>query len=171
MKPGGHGVILKLARDAKIFTWLFSFRQSKGPRAADQQSDRRDRLRPLRLYGDRVLLRKSVQGFGSCPRHLKAAEGMNILKRENGKDVLTNVEYCHFQKVSIKENEKFPANTNLLFVDLQAADRAAAEHPIPSVLVNVKKIHFYNEKHELCEEEVVRLEFDHAKFSRLFPRR
>ncbi len=168
MKPGGHGVIWKLARDAKIFTWLFSLgrakalvRQINNPIAGIDYG--------LSAFTGIGCSSGKAFGFGSCPRHLKAAEGMNILKRENGKEVLTNVEYCHFQKVSIEENEKFPANTNLLFVDLQAADRAAAEHPIPGVLVNVKKIHFYNENHELCEEEVVRLESTMQNLADYFP--
>ncbi len=157
MKPGGHGVIWKLAREEKIYPWLFSLgktkalvRQINNPIAGIDYG--------LSAFVGLGCSADKAFGFSSCPRHLKAAEGMNILKREQGRDVLTNVEYCHFQKISIEEYEKFPANTNLLFVDLQAADRAAAEHPIPGVLVNVKKIHFYNEKRELCEEEVVRLE-------------
>ncbi len=157
LKPGGHGVIWKLACDAEIFSWLAAegrtkalVRQINNPIAGIDYG--------LAAFAGIGFAEGKAFGFGSCPRHLKAAEGMNILKRENGKDVLTNVEYCHFQKVAIEESEKFPANTNLLFVDLKAAEEAALQHPIPGVLVNVKKIRFFNEKQELCEEEVVRLE-------------
>ena len=157
LKPGGHGVIWKLARDGEIFSWLSAqgrtkalVRQINNPIAGIDYG--------LAAFAGIGFAEGKAFGFGSCPRHLKAAEGMNILKRENGKDVLTNVEYCHFQKVAIEESEKFPANTNLLFVDLKAAEEAVEQHPIPGVLVNVKKIRFFNENQELCEEEVVRLE-------------
>lgn len=168
MKPGGHGVIWKLARDEKIFEWLFSLQRSKALVRQINNPIAGIDYGLSAFLGIGCSLNKSF-GFGSCPRHLRAAEGMNILKRENGKEVLTNVEYCHFQKVSIEESEKFPANTNLLFVDLKAADKAASLHPIPGVLVNVKKIRFYNEKNELCEEEVARLESTMQNLADYFP--
>jgi len=59
---------------------------------------------------------------------------MNIPEKRKWQRGADKCRVLSFFKSSIEENEKFPANTNLLFVDLKAADRAAAEHPIPGVL-------------------------------------
>ena len=77
-----------------------------------------------------------IFGFASCPRLLKAAEGINVLlerkKEETVELVLTNIEYCDFAKFGIqdlplKEGDpysRFTSNTNILFADLKAIGQA-----------------------------------------------
>ncbi len=155
MKPGGHGAIWKLALDLGVFDWLSSLgrkkalvRQINNPAAAFD-------------YGLLAFLgigwkQDKIFGFASCPRLLRAAEGVNVLI-ENEKDgkqsiVLTNIEYCDFAKFGIedlplKEGEpysRFSSNTNLLFVDLSAIQKAVLKNPFPGLLLNLKKGSFLN---------------------------
>ena len=88
-----------------------------------------------------------VFGFASCPRLLQAAEGVNVVvEKKNGEVALTNIEYCDFQKYGIedrplKEGEpysRFSSNTNILFADITAIERAVEVCPFPGLLVNLK---------------------------------
>jgi UTP---glucose-1-phosphate uridylyltransferase len=169
MKPGGHGAIWKLALDCGIFDWFSSLgrkkaliRQINNPAAAFD-------------YGLLAFLgigwkQNKIFGFASCPRLLRAAEGVNVLieKEKEGKRsiVLTNIEYCDFAKfgiedLALKEGEpysRFSSNTNLLFVDLLAIRDAVEKSPFPGLLLNLKKGFFLNSQGEKQEAILGRLE-------------
>ena len=79
---------------------------------------------------------------------MKSAEGTNVLIEEKKGDAyeytLTNIEYCDFQKYGIADEpsigevsfSKYPSNTNLLFIDIEAIEEALLDTPIPGMLVN-----------------------------------
>ncbi|MBI5272392.1 MAG: UTP--glucose-1-phosphate uridylyltransferase [Chlamydiia bacterium] len=146
LKPGGHGALWKLARDEGVFKWFESLgktkalvRQINNPIAAIDHG-----LISFTGFG---VGKQMWLGFASCPRLLQSAEGVNVVvERKNGDMVLTNIEYCDFAKYGIedaplKENEpysRFSSNTNILFVDLKAIERAVHLCPFPGLLVNLK---------------------------------
>ncbi len=164
LKPGGHGVIWKLARDSQTFSWLFAekrkkalVRQINNPIAGTDYG-----LLAFTGYGcheDRVF------GFASCPRKAGAAEGVNVLEERNqdGKPefILTNVEYCdlpHIRQIEKQQkNVRFSSNTNILFIDLNEVNHAIETSPFPGILINPKRV-IYKRGREWIEEEVVRLE-------------
>ena len=143
LKPGGHGVIWKLAKDSGTLDWLQkqnrSFclvRQINNPIAGLDHG-----LLSLAGYG---ASRKKAFGFASCPRQKNMSEGMNILrevKKECGIECsISNLEYTEFAKrrVSITDHGAFPANTNILYANLSAIDEAVDRLAIPGLLVNMK---------------------------------
>ena len=82
-------------------------------------------------------------GFASCPRVVGAAEGMNVLmeRRTQGPEGqwehtynVTNVEYTEFEKMGIcdvpnapgSQYSRFPANTNVLYVNMKVGGAATA---------------------------------------------
>lgn len=162
MKPGGHGAIWKMAYDQKIFAWLESLGRKKAlVRQINNPVAGLD-------YGLLAFIgigwkRQCKFGFASCPRLLKAAEGVNVLierKHENRNSlVLSNIEYCDFEKFGIedmplKEGEpysRFSSNTNILFVDLPSIQTAVEQCPFPGLLLNLKKGSFVNA--EGCKED------------------
>ncbi len=165
LKPGGHGAIWKLARDEGIFDWLEKkgktkclIRQINNPLAG---------LDSGLLAFSGIGCKKGMHfGFASAPRLLKAAEGVNVLVEKGSKIVLTNIEYCDFDKFGIrdaplKEGEpysRFSSNTNILFADLKALSKAVCECPFPGLLVNLKKGSYTCVSGEKKEEEMARLE-------------
>lgn len=169
LRPGGHGVIWKLARDAGCFDWLkdrgvdkLLVRQINNPVAAEDYG--------LLAFCGMGLDRNMSLGFCSCPRVVGSAEGTNVLVEEIKADgfeyTLTNIEYCDFSKYGILDEprqegaiySKYPSNTNILFVDVPAALEAITDRPIPGMLVNLKKIAFQDETGALREEPLARLE-------------
>lgn len=169
LRPGGHGVIWKLARDKGCFKWLKAqgvkkalVRQINNPIASEDYG--------LYAFSGIGLKQDKTIGFCSCPRLVKSAEGMNVLVEEKKGDAfeytLTNIEYCDFQKYGIADEavkeessfSKYPSNTNLLFIDLAAIEEALEETPIPGMLVNLKKISYKDEQGTLREEPLARLE-------------
>ena len=92
MKPGGHGVIWKLARDQGIFRWLSDLgkkkvivRQINNPIAGIDYG--------LLAFSGVGCQRDKAFGFASCLRQVKAAEGVNVfIERREGRsdDVLFN---------------------------------------------------------------------------------
>lgn len=169
LKPGGHGVIWKLAREEGVFEWLFSLgrkktlvRQINNPIANTDHG--------LFAFTGIGCAQDKAFGFASCPRQVRAAEGINILveKEEEGQFAytLTNIEYCDFKRLGIADQPAkpgssyslFPSNTNILFADLSAILSAVEKCPIPGILVNLKKLTYRNESGEKREEEIARLE-------------
>jgi hypothetical protein len=169
LKPGGHGVIWKLALEEHIFKWFDSYhrnkmlvRQVNNPVAGVDQG-----LIALTGIGCKE---KKAFGFASCLRRVKTSEGMNLLKEtltpEGIKVVLSNVEYCDFEKhgiqdVSISEEEPysiFPSNTNILFAELSSIARAVKELPYPGMLMNFKEMKYYKSKEGEVVAPVARLE-------------
>ncbi len=169
MKPGGHGVIWKVAKDEGIFDWFESLgkkkvlvRQINNPIAGVDYGI-------LAFCGAGIEKDKSF-GFASCPRQVKSAEGVNILVERKFSDhttyCLTNIEYCDFQKFGIEDvpvapnsiYSQFPSNTNILFADIAALKEAVKKCPIPGMLVNLKKTAFTDELGNHLEQEIARLE-------------
>ncbi len=165
LKPGGHGVIWRLARDEGIIDWFFSkgrkkalVRQINNPVANTDYG--------LLAFTGIGCAQDKIFGFASCPRQVKASEGINVLVEGDKEWVLTNIEYCDFKKFGIDDQperpgspySKFSSNTNILFVDLGAILEAVAKCPIPGILVNLKKLIYHTDTGEKKEEEIARLE-------------
>jgi len=169
LKPGGHGVIWRLARDEGIFDWFFAqernkvvVRQINNPVANTDYG--------ILAFTGIGCREDKIFGFASCPRQVKASEGINVVietpKEEGNEYVLTNIEYCDFKKYGIVDQpvkqgspySKFSSNTNILFADLRALLNAIAKCPIPGILVNLKKLTYRTENGQKKEEEIARLE-------------
>lgn len=165
LKPGGHGAIWKLARDMKVFDWLRSMgckkalvRQINNPIAGIDYG--------LLAFVGIGYKRNLSFGFASCNRLIKAAEGMVVLKEKEGRVVLTNVEYCEFAKYGIEDaplrpNEpysRFSSNTNILFIDLDAVEKAVETHPFPGLLLNLKPACVTDDEGRKREIQLARLE-------------
>lgn len=168
LKPGGHGVIWKLARDSGVLDWFKQMgrtktlvRQINNPIAGLDYA-----LLAFTGWGCR---HDMFFGFASCPRELKAAEGVNILIErkvpEGYSYALSNIEYCDFAKYGIEDvpeekegkYSKFSSNTNILFADLRAIESAVGRRPFPGILINLKNVKFFSGKKQK-EEKVARLE-------------
>jgi len=151
LKPSGHGALWKLAKDKKLFEWFFERRRKKvlirqinNPIAGVDFG-----LLAFTGYG---LSNDSDFGFASCPRQVHSAEGMNVLiqkkKKSYFESVVTNIEYCEFEKFDIQDRpmetdsqySKFSSNTNLLFVDLKAVSEKVDQNPYPGMLINFKQL-------------------------------
>lgn len=142
LKPGGHGVLWKLAIECGAFDWLEqqnrSFclvRQVNNPLAGIDNT-----LLSLAGYG---YSHKKAFGFTSCPRMKGMAEGMNVLRgiptKEGLSCSISNIEYTEFAKHPHRETDgEFFANTNILYADIQAVREAVSALPIPGLLVNLK---------------------------------
>lgn len=149
LKPGGHGVIWKLARDCGVLDKFEKegrlkaiIRQINNPIAGTDHTI-------LALLGIGCKDNKAF-GFASCDRILNSAEGVNVLiEKEKGNGYaycISNIEYTDMAVNGIEEKpigpgspfSEFPANTNTLFVDLNAVREALKINPIPGQLVNMK---------------------------------
>jgi hypothetical protein len=165
LKPGGHGAIWKMSRDMGIFAWLEKqgrkkalIRQINNPIAGLDYG--------LLAFTGIGCKKEMTFGFASCPRLLKAAEGVNVLIEREKQIVLTNIEYCDFTKFGIedrplKEGEpysRFSSNTNILFADLKAISAAVDACPFPGLLINLKKASYTTELGEKREGLMARLE-------------
>lgn len=149
VKPGGHGVVWKLAMDSGVFSSLrkqgkskLLVRQINNPVCGVDQG-------LLAFLGFGIKHDKSF-GFASCERIVNAAEGMDVCvgkkKGEGYEYSITNVEYTEFQQMGIQDVPKepgspysqFPANTNILFAKIDVLEEATRRCPIPGMLVNMK---------------------------------
>lgn len=151
MKPGGHGVIWKMAHDAGVFEWL------------DKQNITKALVRQINNpisgtdYGLLAFMgwgidHKKLFGFASCERLVNAAEGMNVLVEKYWEAAsqyeysLTNIEYTNFNQEGIPDVPRsagspfsaYPCNTNILFVDLPTINTLCLEYPLPGILINLK---------------------------------
>lgn len=170
MKPGGHGVIWKLAEDQGAFSFLkklhknhIILRQINNPIAG------LDNLL-LVLAGTGCMQNRSF-GFTSCDRLVHSSEGMNVLIHHQSKEgysyKITNIEYTDFELRGIKDVPRepkssyslYPANTNILFAKIRAIRKALPQNPFPGMLINLKEsIHKRNEAGGLEKVSVGRLE-------------
>jgi len=138
-KPGGHGVVWKLLEDENAFEWLqgrkregLIVRQINNPAAGQDYG-------LLALSGFSMKEEKSF-GFNGCPQRHNAPEGMNVIKEKSGESFLTNLEYTEFKKHAAKnlDIEKFPANTNILFVRIDVIRQTLKQLPFPGMIINLK---------------------------------
>lgn len=170
LKPGGHGVLWKLADEQGIFEWLqdlkkkkLLIRQINNPVANTNGG--------LLAFSGIGCQQQKAFGFLSCERLLNAAEGMLVLsesKDENKfKYCMSNIEYTDFNCRGVQDLPKepggfysaFPANTNILFADLASIREISQEFPLPGLLMNMKnKVPFYDENGTLSEMYGGRLE-------------
>lgn len=151
LKPGGHGVMWKLAAASGIFDWLDGcgctkavVKQINNPMAETDAG--------MLAFAGAGLLGDARFGFASCERVVNSAEGMNVvIERQKGDHVeycLTNVEYTDFAQKGIEDVpaeegspfSAFPCNTNILWADLAAIAAKAKQFPIPGMLLNMKTL-------------------------------
>eukprot|EP00798_Chlamydomonas_sp_ICE-L_P025555 gene25555-11203_t len=164
LKPGGHGAIWKLMLDEGVFDWLGDkhsrraalVRQISNPMAGSDST-----LLALAGCGD---TRGASFGFMSCDRHVGAAEGMNVLQESKRWTAegwkydygVSNIEYTEFERLGITDQAVdgcsstscFPANTNVLYVGLSAAEAvvkeavatSCSEKLMPGLIFNLKKM-------------------------------
>ncbi|KAL9332631.1 hypothetical protein ACSQ67_002241 [Phaseolus vulgaris] len=160
-KPGGHGVIWKLAHDKGIFKWFYSqgrkgatLRQVSNVVAATD-------LTLLALAGIGLRHEKKL-GFASCKRILGATEGINVLMEKKSLDGkweygVSCVEYTEFDKFGITTGPlapeslqaEFPANTNILYVDLPSAELVGSSknvNSLPGMVLNTRKPIVYTDQ-------------------------
>jgi hypothetical protein len=170
VKPSGHGVIWKLSQEKGVFKWLklknrskMITRQINNPVACIDAG-----LLSFMGVGFR---HKKVFGFASCDRFVHTSEGMDILIEEKTHAgyayKLTNIEYTEFVKKGIEDEpevefskfSKFPANTNLLFLDIEEVEKAIQINPVPGLLINMKSsVPYINSKGLLTGIKAGRLE-------------
>jgi UTP---glucose-1-phosphate uridylyltransferase len=148
-KPGGHGVLWKIAEEQGVFDWLSKkgrqqciVRQINNPLAGTDCS-------LLSLIGIGCSQHKAM-GFVSCERLLNSAEGTNVVietQIEGGFEYrLTNIEYTDFSHKGVGEVPSkpkspfsiYPTNTNILFVHIPSIQEALKACPIPGQLINMK---------------------------------
>jgi len=149
LKPGGHGVIWKLAQDAGLFQWLAErnrkkalLRQINNPVAGTDSG--------VLAFSGIGCEKGKAFGFSSCHRQLNTSQGMVVLiKKESNEGYeysTSNIEYTDFSKRGLEDApetpgstySKFPANTNILFVDLKCIAETISHCPVPGMLVNFK---------------------------------
>lgn len=148
-KPGGHGSLWKLLDNLSGFSWLRRFRRRYGlVRQINNPICGLDNTL-LALIGMGAH-KKKLFGFTCCKRLVNASEGMDVLiekKTTHGYSyTITNIEYTDFEKQGIADvpehpespYSRFPTNTNILFVDLQAIQKALKRNPFPGLLINLK---------------------------------
>ncbi len=163
MKPGGHGVIWKVAAQEGVFEWLEQLgrkkaliRQINNPIAGIDYG--------IYAFCGVGFAEDKIFGFASCPRQVGSAEGVNVLveKREGDQSCfcLTSIEYCDFSKFSIEDvpvapgslYAQFPSNTNILFADIAAVKKSVERCPIPNMLVNLKHVSYLDKQGRTQEE-------------------
>ncbi|GAB4827621.1 UTP--glucose-1-phosphate uridylyltransferase 3, chloroplastic [Ancistrocladus abbreviatus] len=153
-KPGGHGVIWKLARDKGIFQWFYNHRRKGATVRQVSNVVAATDLTLLALAGIGLHRGKKL-GFASCQRNSRATEGINVLIEKNEIDGrwaygLSCIEYTEFDKYGIADSPsstnslqaEFPANTNILYVDLQSVEEVASSNDrtsLPGMVLNIKK--------------------------------
>lgn len=149
MKPSGHGVIWKLALEKGVLDWFKSqgkekllSRQINNPIAGVDYG--------LLGFTGVGFSKNYLFGFYSCDRKVGASEGMNVLSEkhlENGYEYkITNIEYTELLKKGIEDCSsdehskfsKYPANTNILFVDIKGIEALIKKNPIPGKMINMK---------------------------------
>ena len=149
LKPGGHGVLWKLAQESGALKFLSAagrfkvlVRQINNPIAGIDYG--------LLAFTGIGCHEDKIFGFASCERLLKMPEGMNVLierQGESGYDyTLTNVEYTDFAHKGLQDAPEepggaysmYPSNTNILFADLKAIQKAVEINPFPGMLINMK---------------------------------
>ncbi|KMS99348.1 hypothetical protein BVRB_2g045760 [Beta vulgaris subsp. vulgaris] len=166
-KPGGHGVIWKLAYDKGVFQWFHDHGRTGATVRQVSNVVAATDLTLLALAGVGLHHGKKL-GFASCQRIPGATEGINVLvekKEVGGKWAygFSCIEYTEFEKFGIPGSSssksllsEFPANTNILYVDLHSVEQVGSrsdESSLPGLVLNIKKqieyIDHYGVKHSV----------------------
>ncbi|KAL5732899.1 hypothetical protein ACOSQ2_032591 [Xanthoceras sorbifolium] len=164
-KPGGHGVIWKLAYDKGVFKWFHDHgRKGATVRQVSNVVAATD-LTLLALAGIGLHHGKKL-GFASCKRNSGATEGINVLLEKKNLDGkwaygLSCIEYTEFDKFNITGGPlssnslqaDFPANTNILYVDLPSVELIGSSNSdkcLPGMVLNVKKSIVYADQFGDC---------------------
>lgn len=170
LKPGGHGALWKIVQDQDGFTWLK--KQNRNKALVRQLNNPIAGLDYglISLTGVGCLEHKML-GFLSCERRVHSSEGVNVLNEKATSKgfeyTITNIEYTNFEQQGIQdipekpegEFSKFPANTNLLFIDIKCMQEIAKKSPYPGLLINLKtKIHCKDASGQTLDIEAGRLE-------------
>ena len=143
LQPGGHGALWKAAEEKGVFFWLQSqekshllIRQINNPIAGLD-------FGLLALVGIGKKEKKAF-GFASCQRLPHTAEGVLVLVEEEGSRRLSNIEYTDFKRYGIEDlptqggYSLYPANTNILYADLQQILPVVKKNPLPGLILNMK---------------------------------
>ena len=175
MKPGGHGVIWKLMLDSGVFGWFKArgreaalLRQISNPLAGTDDT-------MLALAGEGLEKEGRAFGFASCERKVGASEGCNVVVEKTLPDgqgfsyCVSNIEYTEFDRLGIqdvcaassagqgdRETSAFPANTNILYIGLDAIERKVRQGAnngylgahiiLPGMLINLSKTTTYTDE-------------------------
>ncbi|MFS7958244.1 putative UTP--glucose-1-phosphate uridylyltransferase [Helianthus anomalus] len=152
-KPGGHGVIWKLAYEKGVFQWFRDHRREGATVRQVSNVVAATDVTLLAMAGIGLHEGKKL-GFASCKRNSGATEGINVLVEKGKPDGtwtygVSCIEYTEFDKFGIADGSssdslqtEFPANTNILYVDLKAVEHIASskdESSLPGLVLNVKK--------------------------------
>jgi len=146
-KPGGHGVIWKLAQEEGIFLWLQKLnrrkiivRQINNPIAGVDGG--------LLALGGIGCHEDKAFGTATCQRFAHLAEGMVVLVESYDKQGfsyhLQNIEYTSWKQAAdshsplLTASDTFPANSNILFADIVAIEEALKKNSLPGLLINMK---------------------------------
>lgn len=174
LKPGGHGVLWKHAQDNGVLNWLLD--QNKTKLLVRQINNPIGGIDYglLAFYGVGCLEKKTF-GLASCARLINAAEGVLVLaeKKINNQSsyTISNIEYPDFTSFGIEDvpgktclktghqYSIYPANTNILFVDLKKMHSLFKRDLLPGMLINMKtKAPFFCPSGKQYEIEAGRLE-------------
>lgn len=169
VRPGGHGVLWKLMEEKGVFEWLMKDHQKSCAflRQINNPVGGLD-LGYLPLLG--IGSQGKKMGFASCPRKVQSPEGMNVFCRLQKGNIyeqgITNIEYTDFEKYQIQDKKTesnffsvYPANTNILFVQLDAIREALQKDPYPGLTINLKNsTHAFDLSGALVEKKAGRLE-------------
>lgn len=156
-KPGGHGVIWKVARDSKALEWLKArgkakafVRQINNPIAGVDEG--------ICVFTGYGFEEEKDFGFAACPRAENVSEGVDVVIETAEGYSLTNIEYCDFERYGVDPDTDLLANTNLLFVDLGTVENLLVENPVPGMLINAKNMNLSKEDGTTFEDVLIRLE-------------
>lgn len=143
LQPGGHGALWKAAEERGLFFWLqgqekkhLLIRQINNPIAGIDFG-----LLALVGIGKRE---KKAFGFASCERLPNTAEGVLVLVEEEGTRRLSNIEYTDFKRFGIEDlpakggYSQYPANTNILYANLEHILPVIKKNPLPGLMLNMK---------------------------------
>lgn len=143
-KPGGHGVLWRLAHHLGVFDW---FKRQGYQKAIVRQINNclaGSDVGLLTLAGWGWHTGKSM-GFTSCERASAMAEGVNaVVQRSIDRGFaysLENLEYTELPADLADDrplSHAYLANVNLLFVDLKTIETLSITAPLPGLTINFK---------------------------------
>ncbi len=133
MEPNGHGALWHTAQSLGLFDWFkqkgvvhLLIRQINNPIGGVDAS-----LLSFVGYG---VLRKKIFGFATCERLKDAAEGVLVLI---DKKRISNIEYTDVAAGALSAH--FPANTNILYANLEKILPIVNKHPLQGLMINMKR--------------------------------